>query len=146
VREAAGECAALADRIVRDVLDDLGEKLARRPGNDRAMKRGVPCERPDAQAGSIGLQKIEFGYAVHVEKLHRTRQPEVHHRHEALAAGEDLALCAVLGKKGEQFVERARRVVLERGGLHFHLTRARSHACTRVALTIATISTETMTA
>src|SRR5256885_5167315 len=91
-----------------------------------SVKRGVAREGADAQGAVLGVQKVQLGDAVEVEQPRRPREAKVHHRHQALAAGEDLALLAMLRKQCEQGIERLRGVVFEVGGLHFHFTRARS--------------------
>src|SRR5437868_2613688 len=106
----------------------------------------MACQRADAQDTAFRAQKIELGDAVQVDEMRGPCQAEVHHRHEALPAREDLGLLAMRGEEREQLIDGARRVVFEVGGLHFHLTSARSHICTSVELTMATISTETITA
>jgi len=92
-----------------------------RPGrtfDHRPMERGVPRQRANAQFLIFATQKIQLGDAVDVEELRRAREAEVHHRRQALAAGEDLALLAVRGEQIEQRLDRRERVILEGGRLH----------------------------
>src|SRR5436190_14565012 len=110
------------------------------------MESPVARERTDSHDAVLRAQEVELGNAIQVDHVRRACEPEVHHRYEALTAREELTFLAMLGEEREQLVELARGVVLEVRRLHCHLTSARSQACTRVAQSSATSSTETMTA
>ena len=53
-----------------------------------------------------------------VDERRRPREAEVHHRHEALAAGEHLGVLAQLAEPLERVLERVDAVVVEVRGLH----------------------------
>src|SRR5919197_1516803 len=55
---------------------------------------------------------------VQVDQRRRPRQPEVHERHEALTAGQQLRLAAIACEHRDRLFERSWRVILELDGFH----------------------------
>ena len=60
----------------------------------------------------------QVGDARDVDERGRADEPEVHHRHEALAAGQDLGVLAQLGQALERLLGAVDAVVVEGRGLH----------------------------
>ena len=54
----------------------------------RALERRLARHRADPQRAAVGVQVREPGDALEVDQPRRPREPEVEHRHQALAAGE----------------------------------------------------------
>ena len=119
VGEAAAQRAALADRVVADRprRPRPAAGSAGAPASESATARwrasaptstNPPCSRMTCQLGDV----------VQVDQLRRLRQAHVHHRHQALAAGDDLGHVAMLGQQAQRVVERRGPVVAEGGWLH----------------------------
>jgi hypothetical protein len=119
VGHAAAHGAAVADLHVRDAGQGLVEQR-RALGHQRALLgRALARGGADAHAaGRARLDERQPGHAVDVDQRGRLGQAEVHGRHQALAAGQDLALVAVLGQEVERLGQAARTVVRERDGFH----------------------------
>jgi hypothetical protein len=118
--DAAAERAAGADRIMRDVADDIGQEAAERAVLDRLLKHHVADTRPDAELAVLDCEAVEFGHAVDVDQMARTCQAEGHRRHQALPTGEHPAV--VIGEFRQQiqrFVDGFGSVIVEGSGLHF---------------------------
>jgi hypothetical protein len=123
VGQAAPDGAARSRLQVPDERGRLGEKG--RGGRDApvALERVLPDERAQAEAPRVLPQRPERGHAVQVHDHRGPHQPHVHHRHQALAAGQELGLVAVAGEEIERLLHRPRREVFEGSGAH--ATRAR---------------------
>ena len=109
MRQAAADGAAVADLKIADVLgalDDERKPLAQEGGLEQVAVGGGGA---DAGALPVLRDPAQLGEVAHVHQPRRLRQPEAHHRQQAVAAGEDLAAVA-----GRQRVER----VPERHGAH----------------------------
>ena len=117
--DAAAECAAGADRVMRDMPDDRREQTAERAVLDRRFKGGMTDAGADAEPAILDHQAIEPGHPVDVDQMLRPRQPERHGRHEALPAGQHATVVGtVLREQVQRFGDGSWGVVLERGGLH----------------------------
>ena len=117
--QASPHRAAVADLEVAD------------QGHGRSQQ-GIPCcetrvpfesalarQRPDAETAVAAVgDPVQTGNAVQVDDGRGTRQPQVHERHEALAAGQDLPVLAVLVEHAERLVEGLRTVVGKGRGFH----------------------------
>ena len=89
VREAPARGAAGADGGVPDPPGGLGEQRVVGLRGERA----VPDEGADPQAAAgPRADRGEVGYPVDVDEHARAGHPQRQHRHEALAAREDLAV------------------------------------------------------
>jgi hypothetical protein len=53
------------------------------------------CETTDLQKSTLFLDVGQAGDPVDVDQVSRTRQPELHHRNEALAAAQNLGVVTV---------------------------------------------------
>ena len=78
----------------------------------------VDGEPADAQAVAVAGDVAQLGDAGDVDERRRPDEPEVHHRHEALAAGEQLGVLAQLAEPLERVLDGVDAVVLEAGRLH----------------------------
>src|SRR5262249_62152999 len=68
---------------------------------------------------AVGLGDAgEPGNSVDVDQVRRVREPKLHERYEALAAGEDLGVLAELRQQGRGLTDRARSVILKGGRNH----------------------------
>jgi hypothetical protein len=81
-----------------------------------ALERGHARHRADPQRPVRHAQVAELGNPVEVDNQCRPGKPEVHHRHEALTAGERDSAWAV--QQLERALERPRSLVRERRRLH----------------------------
>ena len=96
---------------------------ARRRVGRRIAARRRPCARHRLRASTnfraaISLMSISQRWA---------QQPERHHRHEALAAGDDLGVVAMLRQQFAGLVDRGRAGIFKRG----RFQRATSRRCSR---------------
>src|ERR1051325_318551 len=117
VGEAAAHGAAVADLVMRDMLNRRGEERLRAlqlmavqdvaPTHSCAQDREVLSE----------LHALEARYFPKVDQQRRRRQAEGHGGNEALAAGERLG-AASRSEQLDRLVERAGRGVFELGQLH----------------------------
>jgi hypothetical protein len=83
--------AALADGRVPDVGRGLREEGSRsRELGTGALQVAVTGERPDPDDVPLDAHLAQLGEPSDVEQAGRLCEPQVHHRHEALAAGEHL--------------------------------------------------------
>ncbi len=85
------------------------------------------------------LDRIEPGDAVHVDQVSGIGEPELHHRDQALAAGQHFGVVAMGREQIQGLGELVRPVVLETGGQHPafpFLRRARTRS--RAALHVTT--------
>ena len=117
---APSDGAALAYGRVRDACD--GFLYHRSLFDDRAVTQelGVPHQGADGNAAAVRPNAPHCGCVepVDVDEHRRTREPEVHHGHQALAARERSCLVPVLGQDGERFLRCGGPDVLERRRLH----------------------------
>ena len=119
MRDAAAECAACPDRIVRDVAHHRRKQAACFRIRDRTMKRSVANIGADGK-GIVDLRyPRELGDAVDVNEMSRPRHTEGHDRNETLSAREDATVLRTeFGEHVGGFLDRSRNVTNERRGLH----------------------------
>jgi hypothetical protein len=92
----------------------VGERGARVADRVRAGDLAVAGHGPDHQAAVLDAGSREPGHAVEVDHDLGRREAQVHQRHEALAAGQDLGVLPVLGEERDALLRGRRREVLER--------------------------------
>ena len=119
MHQAAAHRAAVADLEVAD------EGHRRRQQGIPFSELGVVLDGPlaghraDSQAAvAVGGDAVQPGNPVHVHDHRRTGQPQAHERHQALSAGEDLAVVAVLVEQADRLVECLRAEIIEGCGFH----------------------------
>ena len=83
-----------------------------------ALKRAIARHGADAHHAVDALHARKLAQRVEVDQYRRLHQAEIHRRHQALAAGEEARVLAVLRLRGERLLDRMGRYVAERGGLH----------------------------
>ena len=99
VHDRADRGAAVADRRVGDVAQCLAQQRER--GVRRRRRARAPACRTSAptRTARVGdVDGIQPGDAVDVDEVRRGGEPHVEHRHQALPAGEHLAVVADLGR------------------------------------------------
>ncbi len=84
----------------------------------REFERALPGHRADADRVAIGDDVVEPGNAVQVYEGGRRDQAEIHHRHEALPAGQQPRLAVVVPQQRQRLVERGWGAVFEFRRLH----------------------------
>ena len=92
MRQAAAEGAAHADRIMRDVAHDIGEKFAERIIDHRFVERRVAHAGADSERLPVAYDFIEPHYVVNVDKMCGLGEAKRHDRDEALAARQHAAV------------------------------------------------------
>src|SRR4051794_2421602 len=120
VGDRAAERAARADGVVADPARGARQELVagHELGVAQQLDLAVAREGADAQRVAVAHHVAQVGDAGDVDERGRADEAEVHHRHEALTAGEDLGVLAELGQALERVLDALHPVVLERGGLH----------------------------
>ena len=85
------------------------------------LQRGCADERTDAQRSAVAavlLEDVEPGNPIDVNEQCGRGKPQLHQQDEALPAGEDLGIVAMLCQEGQRLVQRPRSCVLETGREH----------------------------
>ena len=90
MREAAADRSALANRVMADRA--CGMRNHRDMLAHERIAREVSMADEGADDEPIVLQSdlLQFGEAVDVDEMRRLRKTHVHHRRQALSAGDDL--------------------------------------------------------
>ena len=118
VGQAAADGAAIADLRMADQRQGLGEQRVALLHQGRALGRALANHRPDGQAAIGRLDLADLVEGVDVDQVGGAGQAQVEQGHEALAAGEDLGLVAVLAEQRQRLGHALRGVVLERWWFH----------------------------
>ena len=84
----------------------------------RELKRGVADQRADARFVSFCGQQGEIAQPVDVDQRLRAPEPHVHHRYQALTAGQDAGAAVVVLQAAHRFRDVARAVIGEVRALH----------------------------
>ncbi len=117
VRQAAADRAAVAHAHVADVPDRRGEQRAVPAHQIVPKQNAVPGEGGQPEH-AVGDGRLPLVGHVDVDEQLRMGEPEVEHRHQALAAGQDLRLVTAVGQQAHGLVVAASSYVLEDRGNH----------------------------
>src|SRR5712692_1589869 len=107
----------MPNRPVADVGRGGGKHRVARADRLR-LQLAEPRHGSKGEGAIVSADVSELAHAVEIHEHGRPRQPELHHRQQALPAREDASLRAMADEQSERLVERGRTVVLERRGLH----------------------------
>ncbi len=85
----------------------------------------------DDDVAAIGLDALEVGNAAEIDQIGRGREAQLHHRDEAVAAGDGAGVLAELGEQTDGFLDRRRAMIVERPWYHgrpppWHRTKAQA--------------------
>ena len=106
VRERAADRAAVADLRVADLRGGRGRAAARRPGPGRRRPASACRVAAPITSSSPSMRDAgQLGQPADVDEHRRGGQPQLHHRQQRVAAGQQLGVVAVLGQQ----VQRVRR-------------------------------------
>ena len=83
-----------------------------------ALQSAVAGEGADPQAAFFFSYVRQFLSRIEIDQHRRLRETEIHRRHEALAAGQDLAVVLVLREQCERFGKARGSEIVERRRLH----------------------------
>jgi hypothetical protein len=79
----------------------------------------VARQSADSQTAFGGCRyRIETAQAVDIDNNLGASESQIHERHQALAASENLGIVAVFMKQLERLIERCRREIFEDRGFH----------------------------
>jgi hypothetical protein len=119
VGETAAEGAAGADLRVGDVGQGAGEQR-RAHGHQRlALQPALASERSDGERPVlVGAHEVELAEAVEVDQQGGLGEPEIHHRDQALAAGQQLGLRAMGAHHRHRLGEGRGSEIGKRRGFH----------------------------
>ncbi|MEY9726030.1 hypothetical protein ABIA07_001931 [Bradyrhizobium yuanmingense] len=132
--ERAADGAAVAHRAIGDLGSDSPHGAAGHVGGAAVLDIGMGDEGAQHELVAGDLCALELGKARNVDDQLRLHQPQIEHRAERLAAGDDLCRSAARGQHRESRIEVARALVSE--GRRFH---AALLSAARAASTAATI-------
>ena len=119
VGQTAAEGPPVADLRMGDEGDRLVEQRRRRGHQRVPLQAALARQGADPQgAVRVPPEEVELRHAVDVDQERRLGQPEIHHRDEALPAGQDLGVAAVPGEQVQRGIQRGRSLIVERSGLH----------------------------
>src|SRR4029077_4337342 len=118
VGDAAAERAPIAHLHVADAFGDLGQDGEPLAQQLRLEDLTIGRERADPGPAAILCDPFELVQVADVDQPARLRQPELHHRDEAVAAGEDFG-ALIARERGEGVAQRRRAGVLEAGWDHW---------------------------
>ena len=79
---------------------------------------GVAHQRADPQVAVRPLERVEPGDAVDVDELRRGGEADLHHRDQALAAGEEAGVVTAFTFRRDRLLDGVRRDVVEPGREH----------------------------
>jgi len=74
--------------------------------------------RADHHVGSVGPHALEVGQTGEVDEMRRRREAQLHHRDEAVAAGERPRVVAQIGEHGDCISDGFRTVISKGTGYH----------------------------
>ena len=83
-------------------------------GDDLVLRR----HRADDDVAAVGTDAFEVADVGEVDQMLRRREPELHHRDQAMPAGQRPRLLAEIGKQGHCFADGLRTMVVE--GTRYH--------------------------
>ena len=112
MREAAAERAERADPHVADQRGRLRQDRTVAGDVGRFDERRVACQRAEAKPTGVCLHATERK-VVDVDDHARAREAIVQQRHQALAAGEDLHVVAMVAELLQRLVERRGGEIVE---------------------------------
>ncbi len=117
VGEVAADGAAVAHLRIADLGRRLGHDRARLLEHVGRGELGVGGERADAHARSRALDAGELLDAADVDQVGGLRQPQLHHRQQAVAAGEELGVL-LRAQEVERLSDARGAVIVELGRVH----------------------------
>ena len=117
--DAAADCAAATNLRVGDVIRGFLEN--RHPLGDHlvCLQSTLARKRADGNTAIAWPNVIELFDPVDVDDDIGSRQPHVQKRHQALAAGENLAVSLMCVEKRQRLLETPRIVIVKFCRLHF---------------------------
>ena len=118
VGQAAADGATVARRGQPHVGECCGQQRALGLNQRAGLGIDLAHERTDDEAVAGEPDVVELVAAVDRHEHLGPGQPEIHERHQALAAGEDAGVVAVFGEGSDHLVERLGGDERERGRLH----------------------------
>ena len=87
-----------------------------------APRDGVRGRRADTERSAFLAYPRQLGNATDVDQVRRLGKPELHHREQAVSAGDQLAVVSELREQCERFLDARRAMVFERCRIHGALT------------------------
>ena len=113
MRDAAADGAAIANLIMRDMLDGRDQERMRL-AQSRVVEDVAPAHHGAERDAVIrDLDLPQLGELAQIDQQRRRGDAERQHRHQALAAGQRLGLAVVRGEQRNRFGDRGRAGVFE---------------------------------
>ena len=113
VGDAAADGAAVADLIMRDVLDGRDQQRMRL-AQPRVVEDVAPAHHgAEGDAVVRDLDLPQLGELAQIDQQRRRSDAERQHRHQALAAGQRLGFAVMGCEQRNRFVDRGRAGVFE---------------------------------
>ena len=102
----------MAHLPVADHAGEIGERRDRFLHRARGGDLGVAHHRADHHSVAFRLERFQVADRIQVDQVRGRRQSQLHRLHQALAAGEELAL-ALLAGEGDRVFHAGGSVILE---------------------------------
>ncbi len=116
--ERPSERAAVADGAVGDAGGDALHSAARDVRDAPILDVGVGDTCAENEFVAVALRLLELGEPGDVDDQFRFDKPQVQHRTERLAAGDDLGRSVCLSQQGKRRLQMAWTFVAERSRFH----------------------------
>ncbi len=116
--QAATDGAAVACGSVPNPAGCLGEQRALRSHEIRVLHLALSHHRTDRQAAVAFSDVAQIVDAADIDQATRLREPEVHERHQALAAGQHFGFAIVAAQEIDGLLERVGTVIVKRRWFH----------------------------
>src|SRR3979490_2344249 len=116
--KGSADRAAIADRAIGNVAGDAPHSAARNVRNASSLDVGVRNARPENELIAATLDLPEFGKTRDVDDQLRLYQPQIEHRTQRLAAGDDPGGCFGRTEDGKRCLQIAWAFIAERSRLH----------------------------
>jgi hypothetical protein len=113
--QRAADRAAIADDGIGDDLLGVVHDREEPPDQVGLQERRVPGERTDAEHVGLLGDVPQLGDVVDVDQPLGPGEPQLHHRQQAVPAGDDAGLGAVAFEQFEHVADAGRADVVERG-------------------------------
>ena len=117
VRETAADRAAISRLNVTHPRERLAKQRHARGERVVALDRALACASAGARHVLFDCDEFQLGDFVDIDQPRRAHEPHRHHRHKALAAGEELRAVAVRREQRANLGKRSGAGVFERSGL-----------------------------
>src|SRR5260221_7493725 len=131
--EGAADRAAVANRFVGDGAGNPLHGAGRYIGYSSLLDVAMGDAGPDDEFTATAFCLLQFGKSGYIDDQIRLDQPQVEHRAERLASGDDLGHAVRIGHQGQRGIQIGRAFIRER--CRFHAADLSAARAARIAST-----------